>query len=386
VTTDAIVVAARRTPFGRVGAALRDVRAETLVASVVRAVLDDAKVEAEAVDEVIVGNAAGGYGNIARLGALTAGLPISVPAYSVDRQCGAGLQAIVSAAHAIRAGAAEICVAGGVESPSTAYWRVERPRESREAPRFVARAPFAPPQLGDPEMGIAAENVARRWRISRERADRFALRSHRHADRAYRDGTMQAELAALDGAPGLLERDESIRCDTSLEALARLPAAFLEGGSVTAGNACPVNDGAAAVVLVSERVFSERGFRFGLRVTETAAAGVDPNVLGIGPVDAARKLLARAALSIDAFDLVELNEAFAAQVLACADELGIDEARLNVDGGALAIGHPYGASGAALVVRLLRLQRARREARRSLALIGIAGGLGAAVSFEAVGA
>jgi acetyl-CoA C-acetyltransferase len=195
---------------------------------------------------------------------------------------------------------------------------------------------------------------------------------------------MQKELAPIDGASGVLARDESLRSDTSLDALARLPPAFVEGGSVTAGNACPINDGAAAVLLVSDAVFRARGFRFGLRVDAVAAAGVDPNVLGIGPVAAARKLIARDGLAIDAFDLVELNEAFAAQVLACVDELAIDEERLNVEGGALAIGHPYGASGAALVVRLLRLHRSRADARRSLALIGIAGGLGAAASFEAV--
>jgi acetyl-CoA C-acetyltransferase len=381
---EAIVVAARRTPFGRVGSALRDLPAEALVGHVIRALLDDASIEPDAIDEVVVGNAAGCYGNVARLAALTAGLPIAVPAFSVDRQCGGGLQAIVSAAQAIRAGDAHICIGGGVESPSTAFWRVEKPRDPREVPRFVPRARFAPPEIGDPEMGVAAENVAKRWQIGRERADRFALRSHRRAARAYRDGAMQAELAAIDGSLRPLERDESLRDDTSLETLARLPPAFVEGGCVTAGNACPINDGAAAVLLVSDSVFHARGFRFGLRIDGVAAAGVDPNVLGIGPVAAARKLFAQRTLESDAFDLVELNEAFAAQVLACVDELRIDEEKLNVDGGALAIGHPYGASGAALVVRLFRLHRARVEARRSLALIGIAGGLGAAASFEIV--
>jgi acetyl-CoA C-acetyltransferase len=388
---EAIVVAARRTPNGRAGGRLAHLTVDGLAAPVLAALLADAGVAAGDIDEVILGNAAGPGGNPARLSLLAAGFPVSVPGVTVDRQCGSGLEAIHLGARLIRSGAAEIVIAGGVESVSTAPWRVERPGRPGSLPRFYARARFSPDSVGDPEMGEAAEAVARHCAIDRARQDAFALASHRKAVAAEDAGRFAAEIVAMaDGRGGAVLSDEGPRRDTSLERLAALAPAFVAGGTVTAGNSCALNDGAAAVLMVSGGRFRGGGWPAGLRFVDGLAAGCDPNLLGLGPVPATRRLLARLGLCIDDLDLVEFNEAFAAQVLACLDALAIPEHRVSIAGGALALGHPFGASGAVLVVRLFTEMVRRRTAaaspRRGLAVLGVGGGMGVASIWEAVSA
>lgn len=385
-----VIIAARRTPIGRLGGVLRHLSVEALAAPVINAVLADAGLEADAVDDVILGNAAGPGGNPARLAALAAGFPISVPGVTVDRQCGSGLEAINLAARLITAGAGDVYIAGGVESASTAPWRVERPASLYHTPRIYQRARFAPDSIGDPDMGIAAEEVGRQYGISRERQDRYALGSHLKSVAAQRSGRFDGEIVPVpDLAGGHVQRDECPRADTSMARLAQLAPAFVEGGRVTAGNACPINDGAAAVVIVSAARFRAMGARAGLRVVDSAAAGVDPRLLGTGPIASTRALFARRqGLTMEAVDLVEFNEAFAAQVLACLDSLEIAETKVNVGGGAIALGHPFGASGAILIVRLftemVRGAGSSTDATMALATLGIAGGLGISTLLEAI--
>jgi acetyl-CoA C-acetyltransferase len=387
-----VVIAARRTPVGRAWGTLAGVDAATLLSTVLTDVVAEAAIDPREVDDVIVGNAAGGGGNLARLGALAAGLPVEVPGVTVDRQCGSGLEAIVLAARLVAAGAGQLYLAGGVESVSTAPWRVEPPGRPGVMPRFYARARFAPEAIGDPEMGVAAENVARAFHVSRERQDAFALASHRRAVAAAEAGRFAAEITPVETTGQTVAADECPRRDTSAERLARLRPVFAPDGSVTAGNSCPLNDGAAMVVVTSLARARALGRRHALGFVDAAAAGVDPNVLGIGPVASTRRLLKRRPdLRLEDAGVIEFNEAFAAQVLASLEALGIDPGRVNRDGGALALGHPYGASGAILVVRLFT-QLVREPAPESpaaglglgLAMIGIAGGLGITAVFERV--
>jgi acetyl-CoA C-acetyltransferase len=385
-----VIVAARRTPIGRVGGSLRHLSVDGLAAPVLNALVADGGIAAEEIDDVILGNAAGPSGNPARLSALAAGFPIAVPGLTVDRQCGSGLEAINLAARLIEASAGDVYIAGGVESASTAPWRLERPSSLYRAPRVYKRARFAPDSIGDPDMGVAAEDVARHYGISRERQDRCALDSHLKAIAAQRSGRFDAEIVPVsDQATGVVRVDECPRADTSMERLAALPPAFVADGRVTAGNSCPINDGAAAVLIVSASRFRGIGARAGLRVVDSVAAGVDPRVLGTGPIASTHGLFARTAgLTMDAVDVVEFNEAFAAQVLACLDALKIPEAKVNLGGGAIALGHPFGASGAILVVRLftemVRRAKTSANAKIGLATLGIAGGLGISTLFEAI--
>ncbi len=380
---EALIIAAKRTPVGKRGGGLADVPIEDLLAPLIQALVIETGVEPAEIDDIIVGNAAGPGGNPARLAALQAGLPLDVPGVSVDRQCGSGLEAINLAAARVRAGEGDFYIAGGAESPSTAPLRARR--ETDGDLTFYPRARFAPDTIGDPDMGVAAENVARRCGVSRERQDRFALASHQKACAAIADARLDAEIVPIDTPGGRISTDACPRPDTSLEALAALPPVFVDGGTVTAGNACPVNDGAALVCVVSapmaERLAPQSALSFG----GAAARGVDPNVLGLGPVASTRALLEkRPELSLDAIEHIEFNEAFAAQVLASLDALDIDATRINPDGGALAYGHPWGASGAFLVVRLFsQMQRGSTAGdRQGLAMIGIGGGLGITSLFK----
>jgi acetyl-CoA C-acetyltransferase len=385
-----VIVAARRTPIGRLGGSLRHLSVDALAAPVLNALVADGGIAAEEVDDVILGNAAGPGGNPARLSALVAGFPLAVPGLTIDRQCGSGLEAINLAACLIEAGAGDVYIAGGVESASTAPWRLERPSSLYRMPRVYERARFAPDSIGDPDMGVAAEDVARQHGVSRERQDRYAFGSHLKAVAAQRSGRFDDEIVPVsDQAAGVVMVDECPRADTSMERLAALPPAFVADGRVTAGNSCPINDGAAAVLIVSASRFRSMGARGGLRVVGSAAAGVDPRWLGTGPIASTRELFARTAgLTMDAIDVVEFNEAFAAQVLACLDALKIPETKVNVGGGAIALGHPFGASGAILVVRLftemVRRAKTPANARIGLATLGIAGGLGISTLVEAV--
>ncbi|MBB2753833.1 UNVERIFIED_ORG: acetyl-CoA C-acetyltransferase [Rhizobium aethiopicum] len=381
-----VVVAAYRTPIGRAFGSLATVAAEDLLAPIIRRIVAETGIAPEAIDDVLVGNAGGGGGNIGRLAALNAGLPVAVPGVAIDRQCGSGLEAIVMAARLIQAKAGSCFLAGGVESVSTAPWRVERPKANGALPRFYGRARFSPEAVGDPEMGIAAENVARQFGITRRRQDEFALRSHRLAVKAAEAGLFRPEIVEISTGHGLLERDECPRPTTSIEALANLKPVFQADGSVTAGNACPLNDGACLVLVISRGMAKSLGIGKGLAFIDSAAAGVDPNLLGIGPVASTRKLLQRQpGFSLAGIDAIEFNEAFAAQVLASLDQLDIPADTVNSNGGALALGHPFGASGAILVTRLYsQLIREDAIGATGLAMIGIGGGIGLTAMFEAV--
>jgi acetyl-CoA C-acetyltransferase len=370
-----VIVAALRSPIGTAGHGLAGVDAATLAAPVLRAVAD--AVAAAGVggrpDEVVLGNCMGPGGDVARVASLVAGLGIEVPALSVDRQCGSGLAALEVGAALVTAGAG-LVLAGGVESASTAPWRMWPPAAGEE-PRRYRRAPFAPAGFDDPDMGLAADLLAEESGVSRERQDAYAARSHRLAWAARERGAYDAEIVPVAG----LTRDERPRPGLSEERLARLPATFRVGGSVTAGNSCGISDGAAVVAMVP----ATAGLP-GLRVLATASAGVAPGRPGRGMVPAIRQALTRAGLTLDDLDAIELNEAFAGQVLACCDELALDPERVCTDGGALALGHPWGASGAVLAVRLFtRLVREGRG-RRGLAAIAVGGGQGVAMVVEAV--
>lgn len=366
-----VVVAARRTPIGEAGGSLRSVETDRLAAAVVGAVLDDVP---STPDDVLLGNVLGPGGNPARVAALRAGLGDAVPGVTIDRQCASGLSAITTAAAMLRAGEGDWYVAGGVESPSTAPWRAWKPRSAHEAPRFYTRAPFAPPEVGDPDMGPAADLVAAEAGISRQRQDAFAARSHTRAAAAREAGTFDAEVVEVGG----VRRDERPRGGFTPERLARFRPAFTEGGTATAANSCGISDGAAAVLLTTEDRRRRLGLP-GLRLTGSRTAGVDPNRLGLGAVPAVRAVLGQ-----QPPEITEFTEAFAGQVLACLDAVGLDERTAGPDGGAAALGHPWGASGAVLVVRLFgALVRAGR-ARTGLAALSSGGGLGVATTWERV--
>ena len=397
---EAWIVDAVRTPIGRYGGALAAVRPDDLAALVLRAIVERTGLDPGAVEDVILGcaNQAGEDNrNVARMALLLAGFPVEVGGLTVNRLCGSGLQATNSAAHAIAVGDGDVFVAGGVESMSRAPYVMLKAesafeRGTREVADSTLGWRFVNPRLDAAyptiSLGETAECVADEWSVSRERQDAFALESQRRAVAAIEGGRFDGQLVPVEipqrrGDPVVVTRDEHPRPETTAEALARLRPAFREGGSVTAGNASGINDGAAAILLVE----AERGRALGLRpmarVLATAVAGVDPRVMGIGPVPAIRKALDRAGLGIADLDLVELNEAFASQSVACIDELGLDPARVNPNGGAIALGHPLGASGARLVTMLVH-ELARTGGRYGLTAMCIGVGQGIATVVERV--
>jgi acetyl-CoA C-acetyltransferase len=367
-----MIIAAKRTPIGKAGGILKDVAPEQLVAVLLQDIVKNTGIQTSEIDEVMVGNTVGPGGNLARLSLLTAGFPYEVPGVTVDRQCGSGLEAINMAARHIQAGAGDIYLAGGVESTSLAPWKVEKPK-AFELPRFFSRARFSPDSIGDPDMGVAAENVAEVFQITREEQDIYALASHQKAIASQKSGRFKDEIVSVNGN----DVDECPRENTNMELLSSLKPVFKPNGTVTAGNACPINDGAAMVLLMSERKCTELGLKPLAEFIDATSAGVDPNVLGIGPVPAVKKLLERNNLNIKNIDLVEFNEAFASQVLASLRELNISETKVNLGGGALALGHPYGASGAILITRLCN-ELQKSNLKIGLATLGIGGGLGVA--------
>ncbi|WP_035454424.1 thiolase family protein [Alicyclobacillus herbarius] len=383
---EVVVIAATRTPIGRVGGSLRTVPLECLAARTIQAALSAVQLPGNEVNAVILGNVIGPGGNIARLALLEAGLPVEVPGYTVDMQCGSGLQAIVLAAQSILTGQTRCVLAGGAESCSRAPWRIEKPEDMyRGLPRVYGRARFSPAHLGDPDMGVAAENVARRYGIPREAQDAFALSSHQKAVKAEEDGFFDALRVAVTTPTGeIVRHDDCPRPDTSLEQLRALPPVFVEGGTVTAGNACPINDGASICLLTTASFARELGVRTALKYIDSTLVGVDPNVLGIGPVPAIRTLLERTGYRLEDVDLVEINEAFAAQVLACVEELQLPMEKLNIHGGAIALGHPYGSSGAVLVTHLFHTMMCQSDAHLGLTALGVGGGLGIAALWEKV--
>ena len=358
-----LIVAAARTPVGTAGRALSGVDAASLAAPVLARLAGEVPP-----DEVVLGNCTGPGGDVARVATLAAGLPYSVPALTVDRQCGSGLAAIeVAAALVPRTG--RPVLAGGVESASTAPWRFWPPTGDAPPVRYE-RAPFAPTDVGDPEMGLAADLLAQEHGVTREAQDAYAARSHVRAWTAQQAGTFRDEIVPV----GRVTTDERPRAGMTVARLARLPPAFRPEGTVTAGNACGINDGAAAVAVVPGDSDLP-----GLRILATASAGVDPNRPGLGIVPAVRTALDRAGLRLDDLDVVELNEAFAGQVLACCAALDLDPERVCPEGGALALGHPWGASGAILAVRLFSQLMRPAGGRYGLAAIAVGGGQGVAM-------
>ncbi|WP_052144549.1 thiolase family protein [Halalkalibacter okhensis] len=378
---EAVIVAAKRTAVGKSGGMFKNVPPENLTAPLIQQIVKEYKLDLESIDEVILGNAVGPGGNLARLCALTAGLPFSVPGITVDRQCGSGLEAVNIAARLVQAGAGDIYLAGGVESTSLAPWKLAKPSTLHDpkGPQLFMRARFSPDEIGDPSMGLAAENVAEVYDISREDQDSFAYHSQSKAIHAIESGYFDEEIVPVKGQT----IDECPRRNLTIKRLGVLPPVFKEDGTVTAGNACPLNDGASIVLIMSSDKCQKLGLQPILRFVDAASSGVDPNYLGVGPVPAVRKLLKRQQLSIYDLDIVEFNEAFASQVLASLKELSIPLEKVNMNGGALAIGHPYGASGAILITRLYTEMK-RHRLKRGLATLGIGGGLGLATLVELI--
>lgn len=401
--TDVFVVDACRTPMGRLGGQLAHVRPDDLAAHALRRLLDrNPSLNPGAVEDVVWGaaNQAGEDNrNVARMAVLLAGLPIEVGGVTVNRLCGSGLQAVIQATHALAGGWGEVMVAGGSESMT-------------RAPFVMAKAdrafPTRPPDVVDTvlgwrlvnpkmkaayppiTMGMTAERVAERFGVSRLDQDTFALHSHQKAVAAWQLGRFKSEVEPIDAPVDArrrevrtIEEDEGPRPDSSLEALARLPAAFLEGGTVTAGNSSPMNDGAAAVLLATEIGLRQHGLTPLARIVSSAAAGVEPDLMGIGPVPASTKALQRAGLEVSNLDLVELNEAFAAQSIATIRLLGLDPDVVNVNGGAIALGHPLGASGARIFTTLVH-ELTRRNLTYGLATMCIGVGQGVAAVVERV--
>jgi len=394
------VIEPLRTPMGAYRGALSGVRPDDLAAHTIAAVVERSGVDPERIVDVYFGAAnQSGEDNrdVARMAALLAGLPQSVPGATVNRLCASGLEAVNCAARAVKTGEGDFYLAGGVESMSRAPWVVEKPE--RSLPRGpqtmhdttlgwrMINPRMAELGVSTESMGETGENVAERYGVSREDQDAFALRSHQRAVAAAEAGKLAEEIVPIEAPRGretaLVETDEGPRPDASLEKLAKLRPVFREGGTVTAGNASTLNDGAACMLIASEKGVEELGAEPLARVVASGVAGVDPAFMGVGPVKAVPRALENAGLTIDQIDLVELNEAFASQVLASARELGIEEERLNVNGGAIALGHPLGCSGARLTGALVR-ELKRRGGRYGVVTLCVGVGQGSSTVFEAV--
>ena len=397
---EAWIVAALRTPFGRYGGALASVRPDDLAAAIIRALVARSGIDPALIEDVILGcaNQAGEDNrNVARMAALLAGLPVEVGGLTVNRLCGSGLQAVNSAAHAIAVGDGDVFIAGGVESMTRAPYVMLKPaaayeRGSRELVDTTLGWRFVNPALAalhQPySMGETGENVAEQMGVNREDQDAFALASQRKAaaaiaDGRYRDQLVPVAIPQRKGGPIVVDADEHPRPDTTAVALARLKPAFRDGGTGTAGNSSGINDGASAVLVVEAGRARELGLHPMARVVATAVAGVDPAVMGLGPIPATRKALERAGIGVSDLDLIELNEAFASQSIACIRELGLDPELVNVDGGAIALGHPLGASGGRLITTLVH-GLARTGGRYGLASMCIGVGQGIATVVERI--
>ncbi|HET9833797.1 MAG TPA: acetyl-CoA C-acetyltransferase [Vicinamibacterales bacterium] len=390
--TDAVILSACRTPIGSFGGALKDLSASDLGAVVIREAIARARVKPSDIGDVLMGCVlqAGAGMNVARQAALKAGLPVDVPAETVNRVCGSGLQAIVHAVEAVAVGYVDLYVAGGTESMSNAPYLLKGARwgfrmgHAEAIDSMLAEGLTC--AINSCHMGMTAEEIASRYGISRSEQDAFAAESQRRAVQAVGDGTFDAEIVPVPipqkkGDPLLFSRDEYPRAGTTAEKLAALKPAFAKDGSVTAGNASGINDGAAALVVTSSAHAKQTGAPPLARVLSYATAGVDPKIMGMGPVPAVRRALDRAGLTSADIDLFELNEAFAVQALAVARELGLDPSKVNVNGGAIALGHPIGASGARILTTLLHALKARKL-RYGVASLCIGGGMGIAMIVE----
>jgi acetyl-CoA C-acetyltransferase len=389
---DVVIVAATRTAIGRFQGGLADVPATKLGEAVVRRLLADTGVEPGAVSEVILGQVltAGAGQNTARQTSIFAGLPDEVPAMTINKVCGSGLKAVHLGSQAIRCGEADVIIAGGQESMSLAPYVLPKARTGLRMGHATLVDSMIQDGLWDAfndfHMGITAENLAQKYSLSREAQDAFAAASHRKAAAAINEGRFKNEITPVEvpqrkGDPKIVDTDEQPRGDTTAESLGGLRAAFKKDGTVTAGNASALNDGAAAVMLMSEARANQLGLPILARLAGQASAGVDPAIMGIGPVSATRRCLERAGWSLDQVDLIEANEAFAAQSLAVGKDLEWDQDKVNVNGGAIALGHPIGASGCRVLVTLLH-EMQRRDVKKGLATLCIGGGQGVALAVE----
>jgi len=400
MTRAAYLVDGIRSPFGRYGGGLATVRADDLAAAVIKALVERTKIPAERIDDVVFGcaNQAGEDNrNVARMAGLLAGLPVEIPGVTVNRLCGSGMQAITDAARSIMTGEADLVIAGGVEQMSRAPLVMAKPTEAWQRGNQTIYDTtlgwrFANPRMAEAHgtlaMGETAEKVAEKYGVTREAQDRFAVASQQRAGKALASGRMALETIPITtgtdkktGAKISVTTDEHPRPETTLDQLAKLKPAFAKPGTVTAGNASGLNDGAAAVLLASETAMKELGLTPKARYVAGASAGVEPSYMGLGPIPASKKVLARAGLTPQRIDLAELNEAFAAQALPCIDQLGLDPERVNVNGGAIAWGHPLGASGARLVLTLM-LELQQRSVPVGLASMCIGVGQGIAIVIE----
>ncbi|MBF1802644.1 acetyl-CoA C-acetyltransferase [Alloalcanivorax profundimaris] len=389
---DVVIVAATRTAIGRFQGGLADLPATKLGETVVRRLLADTGVEPGAVSEVILGQVltAGAGQNTARQTSIQSGLPQEVPALTINKVCGSGLKAVHLGSQAIRCGEAEVVIAGGQESMSLAPYVLPKARTGLRMGHASLVDSMIQDGLWDAfndyHMGITAENLAEKYGLTREQQDEFAAASHRKAAEAIESGRFKDEITPVEvpqrkGEPKIVDTDEQPRADTTADSLGGLRPAFKKDGTVTAGNASALNDGAAAVMLMSEARAKQLGLPILARLAGQASAGVDPAIMGIGPVSATRRCLERAGWSLDQVDLIEANEAFAAQSLAVGKDLEWDPAKVNVNGGAIALGHPIGASGCRVLVTLLHEMR-RRDVKKGLATLCIGGGQGVALAVE----
>ena len=386
---EAVIVSMVRTPVGRVGGALSSITAADLGALAIREAVRRAGIDPALIDDVIFGNILNNdWQNIARAAALAAGLPMEVPAIKVDRECGSGANAVAFAAMSIQSGFYDVVVAGGVESDSTRPWIMAKPKKAFQVPcpEMFYDPPSVTDAIGECPMVDTAQNVGEKFHMTRQECDGFALRSHELADAAwnrgfYDESVMEVSVPQRKGAPIRIKRDETIRPETTMESLGRLTPVAYRGDLVTAGNSSPLCDGAAALVLMDKALADRLGLKPLGKITGYAVAGVHPHFMGMGPMAATPKLLKKAGKTLRDIDIIEINEAFAAQAVPCCRELGFDMAKANVNGGAIALGHPMGGTGAILTIKVLDELRDRGE-KTGLVTMCIGGGQGIAMLVE----
>ena len=386
---EAVIVSAARTPVGRMRGMFAGLEAPVLGAAAIKAAVERAGIKPEEVDDVIFGNLGNNnYANLSRYTLLLAGLPISVPGFTIDRQCSSGLNAIALAAMMIESGHGEVFVAGGVESDSSRPYLMNRPKQAYQlAPPEWGNRYTAPGDL-NVSMGITAENLCDKFNITREECDAFAVDSHKKAAAAQEAGLFDEQMVPITvqdrkGNVSIITKDECVRPDCSMESLGKLKPVFKKDGRVTAGTSSPMSDGSGAVVVMEKERAIREGKKVWAKFVDFEVVGCDPHIMGIGPVGAIRKLLDRTGVSMDEIDLIELNEAFASQSIACVRELGLDMSKVNVNGGALALGHPLAGTGGILTTKLV-YEMERRNAKYGIVAFCMAGGQGGAALFERI--
>jgi acetyl-CoA C-acetyltransferase len=385
---EAVIVSAVRTPIGKYAGSLAQYEGYELGGMVVKEAVKRAGVNPEEITEVYMGNAEGAPGNLGRVVALEADLPITVPGIQFDRQCASGLETILMAAAMIESGHGDVYVAGGAESmTNNPYFMSKSKRSYSYAYPEFNYVMMSPPKIGNPDMGVTAENVLKEHPITREKLDEFALNSHKRAVKAIDEGKFKEQILPVSirvkREEVIFDTDESPRRDASIEQLAKLRPVFVKDGVVTAGNSCPMNDGAAAVVVMSADKAKEIGATPLLKVKGFASVGLDPDLMGLGPIGAVRKVLAQTGVTLDEVEVIEINEAFASQAVACVEELGLDMARVNPDGGAIALGHALGATGAVLTTKAAYWMKNNKSDRKyAIVTMCVGGGEGSAALFE----